>query len=362
MAFSQTGTLRPLSAGQLLDQAIRLYRRDFVRLIGIVAVVQIPVAAIQIATSTLTLGSMTNYLRSITPQMLEQGLWARFIGVFFGVILLSFLSYFLTQIVGMAALSRGIADRLLGQPAGILETYRKIIPLWKRLVALFFLLLLVDLGLLIWLLVPCIGWLTGPSMLMFFGLAITPLIAPVLVLEDKEARQAIRRAWELVRRRFWWVCGFVLIFYVFNRVIVLGPTFLAEIGLLALIGRLGSQALGPILNTIVSSVIQMLFSLIYLPLEITAICLMYLDLRVRTEGFDLEIQASQTSISAEGAPGGTVDIAGLLAGAPAAGETSLITSSELGKFALISLGFVAVYFVLFSAILALGMAASLLGQ
>lgn len=46
MSATDLSYLRPLSLGQLFDQAIRLYRRNFWKFVGIIAVVQIPYAAL----------------------------------------------------------------------------------------------------------------------------------------------------------------------------------------------------------------------------------------------------------------------------------------------------------------------------
>ena len=46
--------LRPRSVGELLDQAIRLYRQNFLKFIGIVAVVQIPIGLLQLVASLIT--------------------------------------------------------------------------------------------------------------------------------------------------------------------------------------------------------------------------------------------------------------------------------------------------------------------
>ena len=46
---------------------------------------------------------------------------------------------------------------------------------------------------LIWLLVPCVGWATGPGLLAFFGGVIVPILAPIVVLERKSGYAAMRR-------------------------------------------------------------------------------------------------------------------------------------------------------------------------
>jgi len=43
--------LRPLSLGEILDQAIRLYRHNFLFLVGIIALAEIPFLLVQVALS-----------------------------------------------------------------------------------------------------------------------------------------------------------------------------------------------------------------------------------------------------------------------------------------------------------------------
>jgi hypothetical protein len=66
MTASATSRLRPLGIGQLLDQAIRLYRRNFLKFIGIVAVAQIPFIVLQLGTSLLAVGSTLPQLQDPT--------------------------------------------------------------------------------------------------------------------------------------------------------------------------------------------------------------------------------------------------------------------------------------------------------
>jgi len=160
------------------------------------------------------------------------------------------------------------------------------------------------------------------------------------VLEGQSAVGAIRRAWDLLRRRFWWVTGFVVILYVLNLLIVGGPGALINAILevvLVYSAGLDSIYTGFVLQTIAQSLATLALSLVYLPLQITALTLMYFDLRVRTEGFDLTLRA-------EHALHGQVDVAGILAQAPgpaAAGEP-LVTWKEMGNLALLSLGIMGV--------------------
>ena len=54
LAESAPPRLRSIGLGELLDQAVRLYRRNFTRFIGMLALVQVPLALLQLGVSFLT--------------------------------------------------------------------------------------------------------------------------------------------------------------------------------------------------------------------------------------------------------------------------------------------------------------------
>jgi hypothetical protein len=223
---------------------------------------------------------------------------------------------------------------------------------WLRLLGAMLLLFGIAIGLTIWMLVPCIGWISGPGMLAFATLVIGPLVAPVVVLERKSAAQALRRAWDLTRRRFWWVLGFVFILFVFGQIVVSGPAALLSLGLSFLVGDSFDLATQTLLRTIIQSLSSLVLSLLYLPLQLTAITLVYFDLRVRTEGFDLAWQSSHP----EGQAGEAGDITAIISQAPPAASDSLMTTNELGYFILLTIGTVALYGILIGLITILGVA------
>ena len=54
------------------------------------------------------------------------------------------------------------------------------------------------------------------------------LAIPIIVIERRSALGALRRGWDLVRRRFWWVLGFFMVIYLLQALIVTGPGTLAQ--------------------------------------------------------------------------------------------------------------------------------------
>lgn len=109
--------------------------------------------------------------------------------------------------------------------------------------------------------------------------------APVIGTERLGPVEAMRRSARLVSRRFWPVMGLALlsglVAYLFSQALGLLPSVLAIF--------IGTDGVGWVLLA-VGGIIT---SLITMPVVAAATVLIYLDLRVRTEGLDLELEATR---------------------------------------------------------------------
>ena len=329
--------IRPLRLGELLDQAIRMYRRNFLTFVGIIALVYIPYALLQILFTFLT-ASATQQARA-NPQSLFASpvYWLSVVGTLVAALIyLVFVSG-----LGMAALTQAISRNYLGQKTGILEAYQQLGTSWVTLLITLVLFAVVLIAAFIWVLVPCVGWLTGLGLLIFLVGVVGQLIAPIVVIEKSDPLKSLARAWDLARRRFWWLLGFALVFYLFTALVVTGPTALISYLIGILIGQGTSAAAASTLPTLISSVAGSFLNLLILPIQMTAWTLVYFDLRVRTEGFDLALLTMNVPESAAG------DIASLPVAAP---PQQWLTGDDVGKFIVMTLVGIGVY-ALFSAVL-----------
>jgi hypothetical protein len=111
------------------------------------------------------------------------------------------------------------------------------------------------------------------------------LAAPTIAIEELGAIAGVRRAWQLGARRYWacfWVASCsLLVSLVLQVSLSLLPTILADV-------------LGPDWGWVVLAVGNALAALIVTPFVVGAAALQYLDVRIRTEGLDLELRALQT--------------------------------------------------------------------
>lgn len=332
MAIELIPDLRPMKMGQLLDQAARLYRSNFIPFVGIVALVQVPITVVQLLIN----------LRVYAEPFSASTAWP------FGAELLgTILSFIFIQGIGTAAMTRAVADNYLGEKTGALQAYRSIGRGWLSLLAALFILGLIGIAAALWLLVPCVGWLTGLGIIFYLFFVITPLVAPTIILEGERASEGWRRAWQLARQRFWWILGFFVVLYAFNLLVVIGPVILTELILTEIWGTLwsGFSVYSPA-QLIIQQLVTLAFSLLFLPFQLAATTLVYFDLRVRSEGFDLALRAQELV-------GGHHVVAELVSRAPQAAKVSLITKRELAYFAGLSLIPMAIYFALIALFAAL---------
>lgn len=340
MEISTLPTLRPLGLGELLDQAIRLYRRNFLTFIGIIALVYVPVMVLQTASTTLLSSSMLGFASSSPDEIFSND--AYWIGMF-STLGVAFIQFILVQGIATGALTRSVADNYLGSRTGILDAYRGIRGSWLKLVGALLFLGLVLIGVTIWWMVPCIGWFTGLGMLAFLMAAINPLVAPAVVLEGQNSIDAVRRAWSLARRRFWPLLGYVVILYLFSLLVVNGPVAIVSFALTGAFESINDPTTQLVVRSIVQSLVSLVGILIYYPLQMTAFTLIYFDLRVRTEGFDLALQTID-------APG-SMDLTQAMAAPGMQSTERLITGQDLGNFAILTLAATGIYIFFFSFIM-----------
>jgi hypothetical protein len=108
-----------------------------------------------------------------------------------------------------------------------------------------------------------------------------------------------------------------------------------------------------VIQTIAQSTLQLVMSLLYFPLQFIAVLLLYFDLRIRTEGFDLALLSA-------GAGSVPLQFDELAAGAPRPEGGNWFTMIEMGYFILIEIAVVALYFIFASLMVGLffGLAAA----
>jgi hypothetical protein len=269
--------LRPRDVPGLFDQAVWLYRRNFRAFLGIAAIIYLPVTVlISLATSWLL--DPTDLISTLGPRGGDQGTQQATVTAlsdfFSRISLISTISIVSSVLLAVAegALARAIADRYLGRPVTVRGTYRAIRPSIIWLIVFVFvqsiaayLLILPPLGIYV-----------------YIALSFVP---QVIVLENANVVTAIQRSWRLVQNQWWRTLGMNVLVLLIATIIVLPALVAGEA--LAFTGQPWA------ISNFATQFFTQGLSLIYLPARLAALTLMYYDLRIRKEGYDLEVAVAE---------------------------------------------------------------------
>ena len=301
-----SGRFRSMSVGELLDAVFSLYRRNFMLIAAISAIVQVPYSLLQyVVFEVAGYSALQSRLQTAQQALQNQAATSEQLRNLLGIAgnllaiagLLALVAVFIVQPLATAATARAVSDRYLDRPTSIGASYRAAL---RRLVPLIVQsLILTGLFLLIFgvaaLLVTLLGVAGGQSTIPIDVLVIlavlvvavlvyvrTSLAAPAIVLEQLSGWRGLKRSWALVRGLFWRIFGILLLVLII-RVIIGGIVA-------ALLGLAGSalDANGQLIVTDVAGTIANVF---VSPIAYIAVTLLYYDTRIRKEGFDIEMLA-----------------------------------------------------------------------
>jgi len=111
------------------------------------------------------------------------------------------------------------------------------------------------------------------------------LTTSVIVLEKIGAMDGLTRSWELTKDFFWRVLGTSFLASLLSLLLTLLPDYFAS----TILGMAGASFQ---IKTLVSIVVEQISVAIVLPFTVAVQVLIYYDLRIRKEGFDLMLRAS----------------------------------------------------------------------
>lgn len=328
--MNPTAQLRPMTIGDMFDAAFRLYRAHFVTFIGIVALLQIPMAIFQFLVQV-TFGNqaLRDILRfSSRPPVLLPGQSiadALPIGrllTFYGITLaLSAIQYLVIQNLITGALANAIGKSYLGRLVTITSAYGFGARRYGALILASLLPFLAGV-LLAALILGCSFGAAGAlsaggargrnavgvvllAALLVFGLILVLglallffvirflLTTQAIVLEGQGPIDGLRRSWRLVGGSFWRTLGVVLLMGVLTYLVSAMPASIASFAL-TLSG--GSPLDNLVRNQAITALLAQIGLIIALPLQLSVYTLLYYDLRVRKEGYDLELMAQQAAL------------------------------------------------------------------
>ena len=274
--------LRAMSLADLLDETFRVYRRQFTVLAGVALLVLIPGLCITLLSGAYRFNPLTpaywqSFVQSINdPQALSQ-----FQQRSQQVMASPF--YPLTYVVGLllfpfttAAVYRAATGAAVGQAQTIGSVLQGTLRRYFGIFGLAILAGLTALGGILIVTIPVVIWV----------LVRWAVSLPALLAENVGPTAALGRSWALVKDQWWRTLGIVLVLAILTSVVSAAVT--AVFSVIAAVFPGGADlrsALALAGNTLASGLVAPIFAV--------GLTLLYLDLRVRKEGLDLEQLARQ---------------------------------------------------------------------
>ena len=281
--------LRPLSVGEQLDASFKVVRQSFGVLAACVLVVALPLNIVSTLIAASTRDNPFNLDSTETVQVSSGTALA-------GLGLTVLVSVVLTTLAA-AACFRAISSVYLGET----PTVRGSLSFAAGMVLpLIWLAILFSVGIIL------------PSLLILPGIWLAvawSVCYPALLSEGTRGSKALGRSFRLVRGRWWPTFGTLVVMYLIVFVIsaIVSGLFQAT-----LIAAQDNEAVAAVLSTIASTI----SSLITLPLFAAVLTIIYYDLRVRKEGFDLHLLAQSVGGDASTSPESVAASSGLGGFAP----------------------------------------------
>jgi hypothetical protein len=272
---STAAQLRPLGIGEILDAGIKVYRNKFATMLKAVAVVIVPV---QVLNVLITLSLPDTSTTAGTTTTTSDNEWAGL-----AALLLIFVISVVSGALAEAACLKAVSDTYLGTETGWRESLRFG---FRRLGSLLWLTLIHGVIVLLGF-VACI--VPGVWLYVAWSVAV-----PALLIEGTRGFEALRRSFNLVRRRWWPTAGILLLAN------LLATAVTAGFGLLAL-PLLFAGRDNEFVFDLANGVFGAVASVLTIPFVAAVVAVIYFDLRVRKEGFDLQLIAQRI-----GAPAGSV--------------------------------------------------------
>jgi hypothetical protein len=268
------GGLRPLGVGEILDNAIQVYRKNFRALLTMTAVAVVP---LQVITILVNLSARSSHTQTTTTGGFSFSNTSTSGNNDVGVHLAAFVVVLMLTIVAgrlaVGACTRGIADAYLGGAKADARSSLRVA--------------FGSIGSLLWLEVLAI-----PAIIIATCFCIAPgvwlyvswiVATPVLLIERLKGTHALRRSFALVKNRWWQAFGLALVATLLTGAV----TTVFRLFLVGVI--LATRDSGSTVYIVSNGVIGAISSLFTTPLIAATYVILYFDLRVRREGLDLQL-------------------------------------------------------------------------
>ena len=296
--------LRPMGVADILDETVELYKSSFILLVGIAAVMYVPYSVFTqySATRIISIASLPN--RAPGPEIYSS----------LAITAISYLYLFITAPLVTGALTYAISEVYLGHKPTILDSFRRVFSfsIFGQLLAaiglkvivfiipLMFAVSVVFLSVMSFVTLQS-SWpvILGLVLIPLFSVALSiflllrlALIEPAIIVETSGVGHAISRSWKLMSGNL----GKCLGLYFITLIVVSFVSYFATIPTQSAVAGAIIKGVAPsgvfiALHTIISALVGAALA----PVTSIVIILLYYDIRIRKEGFDLELLADEMS-------------------------------------------------------------------
>jgi len=264
---TQAPQLRPLGIGEILDVAMKIVWRNAGTLLRVVVFVVLPV---QVASAVISISATPNSDGSFSGKDVT--------AVVVGAGAAGILS-FVGSTLASGACFRAIAGAYLGHRTEWRDSIRYAL---HRLHSILWVTILVGVATVLGFIL-CI--LPGIYLGVGFALSI-----PVLLTEDARGGRALARSRELVRGNWWRVFAVVALGYFLSA--ILGGAIEGAVAGLTTVSTTPNSVVGALVGIVAGTV----SSLVTTPFVAAFLAVLYFDLRVRKEAFDLQLLAERIGV------------------------------------------------------------------
>ncbi|MDQ4142615.1 MAG: hypothetical protein M3198_02550, partial [Actinomycetota bacterium] len=300
--------MRPLNFGEILDVSIKIFTRNAATLLKLVALIIIPVQVVSALILASTMPDVNDASGSFfaptptQPASIDEGAIFREVAGFLVTIIIGFIGTSLAT----AATYKAVGDAYLGGKPGWRESMsfglrRLHSVIWVTLLtALFAGLILAGVGIAVVGTAAIAGEAGGIILGILAFFAAIPLLVwlyfswsvsvPALLTEGRRGTQALRRSFGLVRGRWWFVFGVQVVASLVATVVSFMITAVPQA---VLIGTLGDS---PFAFLILQALATSVAAILTTPFVSAVAVVIYFDLRVRKEGFDLQLLAQNMGV------------------------------------------------------------------
>lgn len=277
MAASEATNIRPMALADIIDSAITMYRHNFLPFFFITAIAYIPAVLAQFATVV-----MLSRMATLSDDGADMWLVG---GTFAVVFIASWLVYAVAVPLAQGALIWAVSRRYLGESVSVGQAYAEVINrFWQILLVI---------------LVTGAATMFGAMLCLLPGLILGVMFSfsvPEVVLNDRPAFEAIGESWELARYDFWKVVSTLIVLSLLVAIVAQALAAPLTLGIFALSSaaeQVFVQAVGQTIKVVVQALLQ--------PVAIIGTILLYYDLRIRRDGFDLQLLAASIESDGESA-------------------------------------------------------------